>query len=301
MRTALSAYWRRPAAAGSVRADVRAGRARERPTAVRERRLARASPPCHRDRPAASPELQRVPVRRIRPAEHSAPPRSPRRRQRLRPPGAQRRRHVSRAPGSGRRAEAPARSKPPPGGGPPRRPAARGPPPPGGPPPVPPARRARPRPPVVRPRRRWRTKARPGDHAPGRLLRAGSPAGRRVRAAGRRPPIRRDRDVAAAVSARTARVTSLSPGWRPAPGPARHAAARAPARSTPAATAAHQSRPAPSSPRLAAPAGPPAHQTAANCYEPGEFCRTATTARSAWPGRKVITCEDNDGWRWEPQ
>ena len=38
------------------------------------------------------------------------------------------------------------------------------------------------------------------------------------------------------------------------------------------------------------------------CYEPGEFCRTTDHGISGVAGDgKVITCEDNDGWRWEPQ
>ena len=38
------------------------------------------------------------------------------------------------------------------------------------------------------------------------------------------------------------------------------------------------------------------------CYEPGEFCRTTDHGLSGVAGDgKAITCEDNDGWRWEPQ
>ena len=37
------------------------------------------------------------------------------------------------------------------------------------------------------------------------------------------------------------------------------------------------------------------------CYEPGEFCRKADRGTSGIAGDgKAITCEDNDGWRWEP-
>lgn len=38
------------------------------------------------------------------------------------------------------------------------------------------------------------------------------------------------------------------------------------------------------------------------CYEPGEFCRNTDHGVSGVAGDgKAITCEDNDGWRWEPQ
>jgi hypothetical protein len=39
-----------------------------------------------------------------------------------------------------------------------------------------------------------------------------------------------------------------------------------------------------------------------NCYEPGEFCRAADHGVTGLAGDgEVITCQDNDGWRWEPQ
>jgi hypothetical protein len=64
----------------------------------------------------------------------------------------------------------------------------------------------------------------------------------------------------------------------------------------------------PAAPPSPAPAPPPT--TAASCYpisdegtcyEPGEFCRDDDhgTSGVAGDGEK-ITCEDNDGWRWEP-
>jgi hypothetical protein len=38
-----------------------------------------------------------------------------------------------------------------------------------------------------------------------------------------------------------------------------------------------------------------------NCYEPGEFCRDSDHGVSGLAGDgKKITCENNDGWRWEP-
>jgi hypothetical protein len=37
------------------------------------------------------------------------------------------------------------------------------------------------------------------------------------------------------------------------------------------------------------------------CYEPGEYCRDDDHGTSGVAGDgKAITCEDNDGWRWEP-
>jgi hypothetical protein len=37
------------------------------------------------------------------------------------------------------------------------------------------------------------------------------------------------------------------------------------------------------------------------CYEPGEYCRDSDHGMSGVAGDgEAITCEDNDGWRWEP-
>lgn len=37
------------------------------------------------------------------------------------------------------------------------------------------------------------------------------------------------------------------------------------------------------------------------CYEPGEYCRDSDHGASGVAGNgERITCEDNDGWRWEP-
>ena len=37
------------------------------------------------------------------------------------------------------------------------------------------------------------------------------------------------------------------------------------------------------------------------CYEPGEYCRDDDHGTSGVAGDgEAITCEDNDGWRWEP-
>jgi hypothetical protein len=38
-----------------------------------------------------------------------------------------------------------------------------------------------------------------------------------------------------------------------------------------------------------------------NCYEPGEFCRESDHGATGKAGDgETITCQDNDGWRWEP-
>jgi hypothetical protein len=38
-----------------------------------------------------------------------------------------------------------------------------------------------------------------------------------------------------------------------------------------------------------------------NCYEPGEYCRNDDHGTSGVAGDgESITCEDNNGWRWEP-
>jgi hypothetical protein len=38
-----------------------------------------------------------------------------------------------------------------------------------------------------------------------------------------------------------------------------------------------------------------------HCYEPGEYCRAADHETSGVAGDgESITCEDNNGWRWEP-
>ena len=42
--------------------------------------------------------------------------------------------------------------------------------------------------------------------------------------------------------------------------------------------------------------------SAGNCYEPGEYCPTADHGMSGVAGDgKAIVCENNNGWRWEPQ
>ena len=63
-------------------------------------------------------------------------------------------------------------------------------------------------------------------------------------------------------------------------------------------------------PTTAPPAPPPTtsppascHPTTAsgNCYEPGELCSNADHGVTGLAGNgETITCEDNNGWRWEP-
>ena len=66
-----------------------------------------------------------------------------------------------------------------------------------------------------------------------------------------------------------------------------------PAPSTPA--------PAPSPIPIPAPIGCYPLSNEGTCYEPGEYCRTADIGTSGVAGDgEAITCEYNNGWRWEP-
>jgi len=69
---------------------------------------------------------------------------------------------------------------------------------------------------------------------------------------------------------------------------------------------------APAQPTTPPPAAqPPAPQPQASCYpisdegtcyEPGEFCRDDDHGMTGLAGDgETIVCEDNDGWRWEPE
>ena len=87
--------------------------------------------------------------------------------------------------------------------------------------------------------------------------------------------------------------------------PAPVATTRAPAATTPVSTAAkptataHAAAPPP--PTATAPAGCHPLTNGGNCYEPGEYCRDSDHGTSGVAGDgEAITCEDNDGWRWEP-
>jgi hypothetical protein len=51
----------------------------------------------------------------------------------------------------------------------------------------------------------------------------------------------------------------------------------------------------------AVPAGCSPLSDEGTCYEPGEYCRDSDHGASGVAGDgEAITCEDNDGWRWEP-
>jgi len=86
-----------------------------------------------------------------------------------------------------------------------------------------------------------------------------------------------------------------TPG-RTAPTPGRTtpaAAAPTPVKTTPAA--------APVTTASSAPTGCYPLTNSGNCYEPGEYCRNADHGMSGVAGDgEAITCEDKDGWRWEP-
>ena len=59
--------------------------------------------------------------------------------------------------------------------------------------------------------------------------------------------------------------------------------------------------PAPAPPTTAAPAGCYPTTSGGNCYRAGELCPDADHGQSGVAGNgEAITCEDNDGWRWEP-
>jgi hypothetical protein len=94
-------------------------------------------------------------------------------------------------------------------------------------------------------------------------------------------------------------------------GPACQAVALStPAQTTPAAAPAPPASTAPVSTTPTAAPAPPASTAPASChplsdegtcYEPGEYCRDADHGMSGVAGNgEAITCEDNDGWRWEP-
>jgi hypothetical protein len=54
-------------------------------------------------------------------------------------------------------------------------------------------------------------------------------------------------------------------------------------------------------PVTAAPANCTPLTNGGNCYEPGEYCRDSDHGVTGRAGDgETITCEDNNGWRWEP-
>jgi len=78
--------------------------------------------------------------------------------------------------------------------------------------------------------------------------------------------------------------------------------APAPPPSPAATTAAPSAAPAPATTQAAAtPAGCYPISDEGTCYKPGEYCRDDDHGTSGVAGDgEAITCEDNDGWRWEP-
>jgi len=79
----------------------------------------------------------------------------------------------------------------------------------------------------------------------------------------------------------------------------RQVAVSAPQAATPASTSAPPSPSAP--PSSAAPTGCFPLSDEGTCYEPGEYCRDSDHGVTGVAGDgENITCEDNDGWRWEP-
>jgi hypothetical protein len=92
---------------------------------------------------------------------------------------------------------------------------------------------------------------------------------------------------------RHGRTGTCQASFRPRRAP-RPAPVSTPAPSPPPATLG----PPPSSPT---PAGCHPLSNEGTCYEPGEFCRDSDHGVTGVAGDgKTITCEDNDGWRWEP-
>jgi len=58
--------------------------------------------------------------------------------------------------------------------------------------------------------------------------------------------------------------------------------------------------PTTSPPATATPACYPTSNSG-TCYEPGEYCRNSDHGSTGRAGDgESITCEDNNGWRWEP-
>ena len=78
-------------------------------------------------------------------------------------------------------------------------------------------------------------------------------------------------------------------------------AAPAPSTTTTAPPLPPTTAPPPPPTATAAPASCHPLTAGGNCYEPGEFCRDSDHGVTGVAGDgKTITCEDNDGWRWEP-
>jgi hypothetical protein len=109
--------------------------------------------------------------------------------------------------------------------------------------------------------------------------------------------------TAAAATRTQPQGTQAATATPPAPTPpARTTSAPAPTTHAPAPTKSAPTTPPAVAPSTsAAPAGCHPLTNSGKCYKPGEFCRTADHGASGVAGDgEAITCEDNDGWRWEP-
>ncbi len=95
-------------------------------------------------------------------------------------------------------------------------------------------------------------------------------------------------------------VPTSAPLTAQAAAPAPATTAPAPATTAPAPVATtHAAAPPP--PASTAPTGCRPLSDEGTCYEPGEYCRDDDHGVTGVAGDgKTITCEDNDGWRWEP-
>lgn len=101
-------------------------------------------------------------------------------------------------------------------------------------------------------------------------------------------------------NASTAATTAPARTATPSPTPTPHAKKARPHRTSPTAPA---TAPAVAQPPASAtaPAGCYPLSDEGTCYEPGEYCRDDDHGTSGIAGDgQAITCEDNDGWRWEP-
>ena len=90
---------------------------------------------------------------------------------------------------------------------------------------------------------------------------------------------------------RTVVATSRAVASSTRAAPSTHAAPSPPVQTTPVAAPTHS----------AGPTGCYPLSDEGTCYEPGEYCRDSDHGSSGVAGDgEAITCEDNDGWRWEP-
>ena len=99
-----------------------------------------------------------------------------------------------------------------------------------------------------------------------------------------------------------------TPGTSPTPTPTLATATTAPKTAVARVTRKHHRKhhravtPAVTAPPIAAtPAGCHPLSNEGTCYEPGEYCRNSDHGATGVAGDgETITCEDNNGWRWEP-